>query len=292
METLTLSEAFRQFINAIGAGFPLFVEIIILLWFAKRVREWTTDFKENEQLFEADNHAVGIATAGYYIGIMIALMGVLSGPSEGWLMDIRDGAIYGIMAILFQNIARYTADKFILRRFNIDDELIKHKHEGTAWAMFGIYFATGMVVRGAIMGDSISLWAGISSSVVYFILGQLVLILVSDFFQLITPYDFHDEIEKNNVAAGLAFGGFVSAVGVIIGHASGDSLQVAELVIFFCWTLLSLIILGFTQYVVVEHILVPGHKITKEIVTDKNENAAWMLIVGYQIVAWIFVLAV
>lgn len=292
MENPMFTEVLGEFLNATGAGIPLFIETLFLLWFAKRMREWTTNFVENEQLFEVDNHAIGIAAAGYYIGIMIAITGVISGPSQGWLIDIRDGAIYGIMAILFQNIARWSADKFILKQFSIDEELIRDKNEGTAWAMFGLYFATGMVVRGAMIGESIDILTGLVSALVYFILGQLALIAITYFYQKITPYDFHEEIEKDNVAAGIAFCGFVSSVGVIIGHASGDSVTIPSIVIFICWTLLSLLVLSLSKYVVVEHILVPRHKITKEITIDRNENAAWMLVVGYQTTAWLFVLAV
>jgi len=292
MQTYTLVESLKVFMDAVEAGIPLFIESLILLYIAKKVRELTTSYKENEQLFKVDNQAVGIATAGYYIGIMIAFTGVITGSSQGWLIDIRDGAIYGILAIIFQSVAGWSADKFIMRRFSIDEELIRDRNKGTAWALFGIYFATGMVVRGAIMGDSPSLLSGITSSLVYFVLSQVVLIIISYFYQVLTPYDFHKEIEEDNVAAGLAFCGFVSAVGVILSHASGSTIGIGDISIFFCWTLLSLIILSITRFLVVERILVPGHKITKEIITDRNENAAWMLVVGYQTVAWLFVLAV
>lgn len=288
----TLMENLKIFLDAVGAGLPLFVETLILLYIAKKVRQLATSFDENDQLFNADNPAVGIATAGYYIGIMIAFTGVLTGSSQGWLDEIRDGAIYGVLAIIFQTVAGWSADKFILKQFKITDELIRDKNKGTGWALFGVYFATGMVVRGAIMGDSTSLQSGITSSVVYFVLSQFALIVISYFYQVITPYNFHKEIEEDNVAAGLAFGGFVAAVGVILSHASGNTVGAGDILIFVCWTVLSLILLSLTKFIVVEHILVPGHKIKKEIITDRNENAAWMLVVGYQAVAWLFALAV
>lgn len=292
MKDLELTSFFEQFISAIGQGIPLFIETLILLWIARFIRQSTSKYNENEQLFVKDNHAVGISAAGYYIGILIALTGVLSGPSLGWEIDMRDCAVYGIVAILFQNIAGWSADKFILRKFKIVDELIRDKNQGTAWALFGVYFATGMVVRGSIMGGTSTIGEGLVSSLVYFILSQLILIICSYFYNFITRYDFHKEIEDDNIAAGLAFGGFLSAVGIIIGHASGDSLSLPEIAMFFCWTIVGLLFLWGTQSIVVEKLLVPGHKISKEIKEDRNENASWMLVVGYQIVAWVFVLAV
>jgi uncharacterized membrane protein YjfL (UPF0719 family) len=292
MQDLSFAAFFEQFISAIGNGLPLFMGTLILLWIARVIRERTSTYNENKQLFVKDNPAVGIAAAGYYIGILIALTGVLAGPSLGWKIDMRDCAVYGIVAILFQNIASWSADKFILREFNIDEELIRDKNKGTAWTLFGIYFATGMVVRGSIMGGTSEIGSGLVSSLVYFILSQLVLILSSYFYRFITAYDFHKEIEDDNVAAGLAFGGFVSAVGVIIGHASGDSLTLFDIAMFFSWTIIGFLFLWGTECIVVKYILVPGHKVSKEIQADRNENAAWMLVVGYQTVAWVFVLAV
>ena len=175
----TLMENLKIFLDAVRAGIPLFIETLILLYIAKLVRQMATSFDENDQLFNADNPAVGIATAGYYIGIMIAFTGVLTGSSQDWLIELRGGAVYGILAIIFQTIAGWSADRFILRKFKVAEELIRDKNKGTAWAMFGVYFATGMVVRGAIMGDSPSLVSGIESSVFYFVLSQFALIVIS-----------------------------------------------------------------------------------------------------------------
>lgn len=292
MQSYTLAENFGIFIKAVGAGMPLFIETLILLYIAKKVREWTTSFNENDQLFDVDNQAMGIASAGYYLGIMIAFTGVITGASQEMIIELRDGVIYGVLAIIFQTAAGWSADKLILRRFKTDDELVRDRNKGTAWALFGVYFATGMVVRGAIMGDSPSLASGLTSSVVYFLLSQAAFIIISFFYQMITSYDFYQEIEEDNVAAGLAFGGFLSAVGVMLSHASGNHVSTGEIFNFICWTILSMIILSITKFLVVEHILVPGHRITREIITDRNENAAWMLVVGYQAVAWLFALAV
>lgn len=292
MHTQTLAESFSLFISAIGEGIPLFIETLLLLYIAKKIRDWITPFDDNKQLFEVDNQAVGIATAGYYIGVMIAFTGVITGASQGIVTELRDGAIYGFLAIIFQNLATWSSDKFILRKFKIDDELIRDRNKGTAWALFGIYFATGMVVRGAVMGESTDLIPGITGSCVYFILSQIALIIISCFYQAITPYNFHREIEEDNVAAGLAFGGFLSAVGVILSHASGNSINPGDILIFVCWTVVSLIVLSITRFIVVELILSPGHSINREITRDRNENAAWMLVAGYQSVAWLFALAV
>jgi uncharacterized membrane protein YjfL (UPF0719 family) len=284
---------FTAFGVALARGIPLLIETLIIIYIAKLIHDGLTKFDDNAELFKNDNRAVGVATAGYYLGILIALTGVLAGGSKGLLNDVIDVGVYGILAIVMQNISRWSADKFILSEFSIDEELVRDRNMGTAWAMFGIYFATGMIVRGAIMGDSASFWSGIGTTLYYFILSQVILVIVAWVYQSkITPYDFHEEIKNDNVAAGLAFAGFVSALGVIVSHGGGNHVSVADTVGFILWTAIGIVILGFTRAVLAERILVPGHKITDEVVRDRNENAGWMLIAAYHIMAWVFVLAV
>ena len=289
---MSTAQVFGKFVGALGIGLPLLVETVILLWIAKLIRDAVTPFDHNKEMFKSDNHALGIATAGYYFGVLIALSGVLFGPSQGFWIDILGVAIYGILAILLINIARWTTDKLVLRSFDINKELSVDKNIGTGWAMFGVYFAVGMVVRGAVIGESADLLSGIGTTVYYFVLGQIAMILVAFLYQVITPYDFHAEIEKDNASAGLAFGGFISALGVIIGNSGGEKFTWPDTFSFILYTAAGVILLAMTRYIVAEHILIPGHKIAKEIVNDQNENAAWMLAASYHATAWIFVLAV
>jgi len=240
------------FIGALKNGIPLLIGAILIIGVAKLIRDMATSFDDNKILFEDDNRALGIATAGYYIGILIAITGALAGTSNGFWIDLRDLAVYGFLAIVLQNIARVIADKFILTEFSIDDELIKDKNCGTAWVMFGLYFATGFIVRGAIMGESTGLLLGIAVSTYYFILSQIALIVLAYIYQLFTPYDFHEEIESDNVAAGLAFAGFISAMGVIISNAGGDNFNLADTFNFFLWTATGAAILACARKVLVD----------------------------------------
>jgi uncharacterized membrane protein YjfL (UPF0719 family) len=158
--------------------------------------------------------------------------------------------------------------------------------------MFGVYFAVGMIVRGVVMGESTGILSGLMTTIYYFVLSQIAIILVGWLYQVITPYNFHEEIEKDNVSAGLAFAGFFSSMGVIIGHSGGDGFNWPDTINFILYTITGVIILALTRYIVAEHILSPGHRITKEIIEDQNQNMAWMLVVSYHAMAWIFVLAV
>jgi len=281
------------YVNVLSLGLPQLVVGMVIFFIAKKIHDVLSPFDNNHELFTKNNTALGIATAGYYLGVVIAITGALTGPTRGLFADMRDVAVYGILAIVFLNVARWITDKLILYRFRIDKELIEDQNAGTAWVMFGIYFANGIVVRGAIIGESSSLLSGIASTAYYFVLAQFVLVLAAMVFQWLTPYDLHKEIEEDNVAAGLALGGFVAALGVIVGSAVSGTMavNVQDTLSFAFWTLVGLVVLTFTYFIVADRILVPGYKLSHEIAT-KNQAAGWILVVTYQAMAWIFVLAI
>ncbi|MEE9189369.1 MAG: DUF350 domain-containing protein, partial [Candidatus Neomarinimicrobiota bacterium] len=83
----------------------------------------------------------------------------------------------------------------------------------------GSYIASGLVIAGSIHGEG----GGIGTVIVFFILGQVALVFFAWIYNLITSYDIHEEIEMDNVAAGVAFGGTLIAVGILLMKgASGN----------------------------------------------------------------------
>ena len=81
------------------------------------------------------------------------------------------------------------------------------------------YIATGLVIFGAVSGEI----GGIVTTLVFWVLGQVALVLAGLVYEWITPYSIHDEIEKDNVAAGVAFAGALVGIGVIVFHASAGN---------------------------------------------------------------------
>ena len=61
------------------------------------------------------------------------------------------------------------------------------------------------------------------TTVAFWALGQAALVLAGLVYEWITPYSIHDEIEKDNVAAGVAFAGALVGIGVIVFHASAGN---------------------------------------------------------------------
>ena len=69
--------------DLIATGIYL-ISAFVLFWIGKLVKDLTTtSYSVREELVEKDNAALGVAMAGYYFGLILAIGGTLSGPSQG-----------------------------------------------------------------------------------------------------------------------------------------------------------------------------------------------------------------
>ena len=255
--------------DLIATGIYL-ISAFVLFWIGKLVKDLTTtSYSVREELVEKDNVALGVAMAGYYFGLILAIGGTLSGPSQGLENDLIDIGIYGLLAIILLNLSRLVNDGLILHGFKIRDELIRDQNAGTGVVIAASYIATGLVIFGAVSGEI----GGIVTTVAFWALGQAALVLAGLVYEWITPYSIHDEIEKDNVAAGVAFAGALVGIGVIVFHASAGN--------FISWTVnlqdfaievvAGLILLPIVRFIA-DVILLPGQKLTNEIANQEHPN--------------------
>ena len=166
-----------------------------------------------EELFDKGNLALAVSTSGYLFGIVIALGGVLSGPSAGWQADLQAIALFGVMTIAMMLIASWLCEKILLPRFNNTKEIVEDQNLGTAFVEAGVHIANGLILL-AIQQGAGPWWVG----VVFWGLAQAVLLIVGLLYERATPHSIHDELERDNAAVGLAFAGVL--VGMEIGRAS------------------------------------------------------------------------
>lgn len=255
--------------DLIATGIYL-ISAFVLFWIGKLVKDLTTtSYSVREELVEKDNVALGVAMAGYYFGLIMAIGGTLSGPSQGLENDLIDIGIYGLLAIILLNLSRLVNDGVILHGFKIRDELINDQNAGTGAVIAASYIATGLVIFGAVSGEI----GGIVTTVIFWALGQVALVLAGLVYEWITPYSIHDEIEKDNIAAGVAFAGALVGIGIIVFHASAGN--------FISWTVnlqdfaievvAGLILLPIVRFIS-DVILLPGQKLTDEIANQEHPN--------------------
>jgi uncharacterized membrane protein YjfL (UPF0719 family) len=264
------------------------VASFVLFWVGKLVYSTTSPgFHFKEELVEKDNAALAVAFSGYGFGLILAIGGVMAGPSHGLDNDLIDIGLYGGLSIVLMNLARLINDRLILHSFSTVDEIIRDQNVGTGAVLGASYVATGLVINGAVTG----VLGGIVETLVFLFLGQLALVLAGLVYERITPYSIHEEIEKDNVAAGIAFAGALMGVGIIVRHAAaGDFISWAvNLQEFGLEVVLSLVLLPIARFLA-DVVLLPGQKLTDEIANQEKPNVGAGFIEGFSYVGASFLI--
>ena len=234
------------------------------------------------ELVEKDNFAFSIAHTGYLAGLLLAIGSSIVGPSNGILYDFIDMAIYGGISIILLNLSIIICDKVIFHKFSVYKEIIEDRNEGTGIVEGAIALASGLIIFGAVSGESHGAANGILTAVVFWGVGQIALILTAIIYNLALSYNVSDEIEKDNVAVGVSFAGILIAIANLIRFAiSGD---------FHSWSesftnigidlFLGLLLLPVVRFLA-DRILLPGRKITDELVNQEKPNVGVALIEAF-----------
>jgi uncharacterized membrane protein YjfL (UPF0719 family) len=239
-------------------------------------------FKVRDELVKKDNFAFAIAHVGYYVGLLLAIGSAIVGPSNGLLTDVIDIAVYGLLAIVLLNCSIFISDYVILRKFSIRKEIIEDQNAGTGVVEGAVSVASGLIIFGAVSGESGDLAFGILTAIVFWLFGQLALIVTTRIYNFMIPYNLHEHIEKDNVAVGIGFAGAIIAIGNLIrfglvGDFDGWLPTFTEA----GFELLVGIILLPAMRLVTDKILLPGERLTDEIVNQEKPNVGAALVEAF-----------
>ncbi len=271
-------------LTGLGQGLIYVIICIFFIWLVKQIDDWRTkDFNDDTHIDDG-NAAVGLRRAGLYLGIAIALSGAIQGSSSGFFIDLIQLLIDGLIITGFMFSCRFLNDFMMLGNIDNDAECIKEFTDengqttvgNTAVGMVeaGMYLATGFILNGAVSGSGGTFLQGIASAVLFFILGQLALLIFGLLYELITPFNVRQEIKENNLAAGIGLGGILIALGIILkssisGEFTGWTNDLTGFGIYAAFGIVMLLIFR----AVVDKLLLPTTNIATEIKEDKNVAA-------------------
>lgn len=230
------------------------------------------------ELVDNDNLAFAVAHVGYFVGLILAISGAIVGPSEGLVTDLIDIGLYGLLAILLLNLSVIVNDKILFPRFSVYREITEDRNVGMGAIEGANAVGTGLIVLGAVAGEG----GGVLTAVVFWLVGQVLLVVTAYVYRAIVPYDVHQQVEQDNVAVGLGFAGaLISIANLIRFGLSGD---------FFSWgdSLLDvgvdvgigLLFLPVVRWLT-DRILLPGRKLTDELVNQETPNIGAGLIEAF-----------
>lgn len=243
----------------------------LLFYLGKKVYSLVhRDYDLEKELVHKDNPAVALAITGYYTGLVLSIGGAIVGPSNGFASDIIDLLLYGSLSIVLLNISCVLCDKIILYRFRMTDELVRDRNQGTGAVSMGVSVASGFLIYGAVSGEGGTLWTAVS----FWAIGQVILIIAGLVYNRILSFDIHEEIEKDNVAAGVGFAGALIAVGIVVGLAAeGDFTSWSEdLPHFMGISIVGLVLLPIIRFLT-DKVLLPSVNLSDEIIGLKPDKS-------------------
>jgi uncharacterized membrane protein YjfL (UPF0719 family) len=226
-------------------------------------------------LTEKDNPAVAVSLCGFLLGCIIAYTGSVAFEGGTFSAHINSIAKYSIIILVLQVVADFIGDKLIFHEFAYKDEIVEKRNTAVAVGKGAVSVATGFILAGAFSVPYHAIWW---RSIVWFVIGQILLIAIAKAYQVIlTPYNDMEEIKNQNLAAGFALSGVLIAVGYTVGHAIEgeftswfiDLLGVVLYIVF------SLILLWLMR-VFTDKIILPQVSINDEIAKDKNVGAGFI----------------
>lgn len=200
---------------ALLSGAAYLVLATILLFAAKYVNDFLTPYLIDVELAKRDNVALAVSFCGYVAGVAIIFIGALIGPTTELVPDLMRTGGWALAGIFLLNLSRVINDRVLLPRFSNVKEIIEDQNAGVGAVQAGGYIASALIVAGSIHGEG----GGFLSMLAFYAAGQVALFVFTWIYDRITPYDLHAELEADNVAAGVAFGGGLVAIGLVLMHA-------------------------------------------------------------------------
>ena len=275
-------DAFIEVLKTFPIGLVYVGMGILLLAFARLVQDLVTPYKIQEQLRTHDNVALALSIAGYYLGIIIVFVGAVYQPftssvdsnlgftTEYW-EDVIEVLVTTVIGIIILNVARIIVDKLVLYKFSTEKEIVEDHNAGTGAVEAAVYVAVSIVIAGSVAGVG----GGPETSFAFLGLGLLTLILYTLFYEFTTSYDVHDEIERDNVAVGVALAGNLIAISIVVFKAVfGDFTTWEEGIAGFLTFAVIGTALLFVVRMLIDLILFPKVSMAQELTVDRNLGLA------------------
>lgn len=222
------------------------------------------------EMVDKDNFAFAITHVGYYIGLLLAIAGMMSGSGHNTLThDLLLTGGYGIAAIVLLNIAILLNDRLIFSGLELKKNIIERGNVAVGIVEAGNSVANGLIIYGVLSVEADHIFYVLA----FWVFAQAVLILTAWLYNRLMPYPVFDKIYTNNVAVAVAATGFLLAIANILRYI----IQV-EHGAWYETAVVTLIELGIAFLVLpifrllTDKLLLPKRRITDELVNQETPN--------------------
>ena len=247
---------------------------LVLVVIAKWVYNLTAPYNTFTEITENKNQALAVSIAGFIAALSMIYVAVLVGPSNGFKTDLINVSIYAGLGLVLLLISRLINDKLLLHKFCNHNQLVEHQSLSVGLVQASSYITSGLIIAGALMGEG-----SLISALAFYVLAQFMLIVFSKAYDIVTKFDLHDELEKNNTAAAISFACTKIAIGIILFHSlQGAFVSWQEsITLFFVDAAIAFVLLPIVR-LVVDKLLLTAIRIDDAIAEN---NSAIALIEGF-----------
>ena len=222
----------------------------------------------DHQIVFSDNKAMCIAYAAFVTSVMMACSGtrIPLDYDDDPLKSLIDFLLYSTLAYLLLILACVYQSKLLMIKLDVRKELLK-RNVSVAITFAGISLASAINLRGSMMGSpsSQSFIQTLGITIMYFVFGQISVLIFGWVFQAITKYDDQKEAMNNNPASGIKWSSNLIALAVI---SSAPIERTSEIASFWAFTGIGSVFLVIYDWLV-SNWIVPG-EVNHEISNDKN----------------------
>ncbi|EMN01796.1 PF03994 domain protein [Leptospira noguchii str. 1993005606] len=282
-------EMILGYLSVLGRDAVFFLISFILFYIGKKIKDWIEPGDLDQEIVVKNNTAVSTGLSGYYLGLTLILLVILSSPGADFLSDCFQVLYYGVLGIFLLNLSYYINDKLIFRSLDFNELVYSGRNVAVGAVVFGSSLASSIIIAASLSGENsgiaFSIWKdsgllepvqklldGTLLGIVFFIVGQIALIVFTLAYRKIVPYSLDSELkEKENLASGISYSGALVALGIIIARALHKDIVSMENTLFqvFLDFILGLLVIPAVR-LLTDAVILPGSTLKEEISRDQN----------------------
>lgn len=215
METGAEVELSTGYVTAFGVG-----TILGMLVLHRLVRRVIAPKATPRSELLGDNRALALRETGDVLAVFLVGAAVVKNcvHDKGIGVDAMWCAIFAVLGLVLLEVTGHLGLALLMHRRL--GPALERGNVAAGFAAASHYVATGLLTSKAVAGSDLR---GIGLSLTFFALAQVVHQLLIAAFRLVTTYDDSEQIEGENLAAAISYGGISLAVATIVGRAlDGD----------------------------------------------------------------------
>ncbi|YCM46326.1 DUF350 domain-containing protein [Verrucomicrobiaceae bacterium 227] len=206
-----------------GSNWLYLLQAVVFLWLGSIAFAAMRKVSLARQLAEKDNPAFAISYAGFMAALALVICSVIQSPSAPGLTaqsEFFETIFWTFGSLILLLVALLINDFVIFPKFKNRKEILEDRNTGLAVVEASGFLGTALLIRASLSPqlDPVELgepWL----TLLYFVVGQALFLLYSKVYPKAAGLDLHGELEKDNPAVGIAFGGSLLAFALLLGSA-------------------------------------------------------------------------